>query len=236
MSSPLVELISISQQTEILLETRFGAQGRGLREKMDSVADQIPENVRKKIRFIATTRNLATHGELENAQAKLRDARKAFDFVRATLNPAASRRRVRTSGSQLSFFFNLKKIFTRLFSFGGGRGASFVRLNAIAKETERLLTRYYRAEGRGLHDKLTSVAHKLPEKTQRKIRFIATIRNKAAHEDIGVADENIAKIEEAFAEILPTLDRGATLRKIAFWTVATLGAALAAFVAFRLFG
>lgn len=246
MSSPLVELISISQQTERLLETRFGAQGRGLREKLDSVSDKIPLKIQKQIRFIATTRNLAAHNELEEARCRLRAARQAFDSVRAALAPSAAaqglgRRRPQRDAAPPSFLGRLwSRFLASLFpddaqplpAPSGSSGSSFERLNEIVQETERLLTRRYKAQGRGLHDKLTSVAKRIPENAQRKIRFIATIRNKAAHESLLVADENIEKVEEAFAAILPILDRGALRHKIAFW-FAAVGALLAAFFVFR---
>ncbi|MBQ9800564.1 MAG: hypothetical protein IJO40_11615 [Thermoguttaceae bacterium] len=243
MSSPLVELISISQQTERLLETRFGAQGRGLREKLDSVSDKIPLKIQKQIRFIAATRNLAAHNDLEEARGRLRAARQAFDSVRAALDPSAAaqgigRRRPQRDAPQPSFLGRLwSRFLATLFPddaepLPAPSGSSFERLNEIAQETERLLTRRYKARGRGLHDKLTSVAKRIPENAQRKIRFIATIRNKAAHESLLVADENIEKVEEAFAAILPLLDRGASRRKVAFW-LATAGALLAAFFVFR---
>lgn len=243
MSSPLVELISISQQTERLLETRFGAQGRGLREKLDSVAEKIQPEIRKQIRFIATTRNMAAHNELDEACHRLRAARQAFDSVRAALDPSAAaqglgRRRPQRDAAPPSFLGRLWNRFLASLCPDDAQplpapsGSSFERLNEIVQETERLLTRRYKAQGRGLHDKLTSVAKRIPENAQRKIRFIATIRNKAAHESLLVADENIEKVEEAFAAILPILDRGASRRKIAFW-FAAVGALLAAFFVFR---
>lgn len=39
------------------------------------------------------------------------------------------------------------------------------------------------AEGRGLHDKITSIEGKFDPKTVKAIRFIATIRNRYIHED-----------------------------------------------------
>lgn len=244
MPSPLVELISISQQTERLLETRFGAQGRGLREKLDSVAEKIQPEIRKQIRFIATTRNMAAHNELDEACRRLRAARQAFDSVRAALDPSAAAQGLgrraprRAEAPRPSFLGRLwGRFLASLFPDDAeplppAPGSSFDRLDAIAKETERLLTRRYKAQGRGLHDKLTSVAKRIPENAQCKIRFIATIRNKAAHESVRLADENIEKVEEAFAAILPLLDRGASRRKVAFW-LATAGALLAAFFVFR---
>ncbi|MDY3562918.1 hypothetical protein R5W23_004399 [Gemmata sp. JC673] len=38
------------------------------------------------------------------------------------------------------------------------------------------------ATGKGLHDKVTSVQAKLPQTLVRKIRFVATVRNKIVHE------------------------------------------------------
>lgn len=90
----------------------------------------------------------------------------------------------------------------------------FTQLIEISQKTERLLETRFGASGRGLHEKLSSVADRIPEKTQRKIRFIATIRNKAAHEDVGIAKENLPAVQAAFREILPFLDGGASRRKI----------------------
>lgn len=50
------------------------------------------------------------------------------------------------------------------------------------KKIEYLLEKEYDAVGRGLHEKLSSVEYNLEENIVRKIRKIATIRNKAVHE------------------------------------------------------
>jgi hypothetical protein len=105
-------------------------------------------------------------------------------------------------------------------------------LNEIAQETERLLTRRYKARGRGLHDKLTSVAKRIPENAQRKIRFIATIRNKATHEDVRIAKENLPAVRQAFAEVLPALDGGASRRRAALRKALIALGLIAAFAAF----
>lgn len=232
MSRVLVELITFSQQTEKLLETRFNAKGRGLREKLDSVANAIPLDVQKQIRFLATTRNLALHGDsakVAEAASKLPAARRAFEKIRQALDPSAPRL---TFWRRLRQFLDVPGRIKR--RFGRLPGMSFVRVLKIVDRVEYLLVRYYRAQGVGLHDKLTSVADRVPEEIERKIRFIAAIRNNAAHEDITLADEKIDAVKKAFAEVLPTLDKGATARKVAYALAALALAAGAAFVAFQI--
>lgn len=51
------------------------------------------------------------------------------------------------------------------------------------KKIEKLLTDKYQADGRGLHSKLTSVEGELSPALVKKIRYIATIRNKLVHEE-----------------------------------------------------
>ncbi|MBP3530019.1 MAG: hypothetical protein J6K25_02400 [Thermoguttaceae bacterium] len=112
----------------------------------------------------------------------------------------------------------------------------FTRLIAISQQTERLLEQRFGAQGRGLHEKLSSVADRVPEKIQKKIRFIATIRNKATHEDVRIAKENLPAVRQAFAEVLPALDGGASKRRAALRkALIALGliAAFAAFLALR---
>jgi hypothetical protein len=52
-----------------------------------------------------------------------------------------------------------------------------------AKRLETLLQARFGAEGRGLHEKLTSVENKIPSDLRKSIRWVATIRNKVVHED-----------------------------------------------------
>lgn len=51
------------------------------------------------------------------------------------------------------------------------------------KRIETTLVERFDADGRGLHEKLSSVEHKIPQNLQRSIRYLATLRNKAMHED-----------------------------------------------------
>lgn len=57
-----------------------------------------------------------------------------------------------------------------------------------AKEIETLLAENFEAEGKGLHQKITSAGPYLPVEMQKKLRWIATIRNKMVHEE-GFEDE-----------------------------------------------
>jgi hypothetical protein len=50
-----------AKRLEALLQARFGAQGRGLHEKLTSVEDKIPSDLRKSIRWVATIRNKLVH-------------------------------------------------------------------------------------------------------------------------------------------------------------------------------
>jgi hypothetical protein len=50
------------------------------------------------------------------------------------------------------------------------------------KALEALLEQGLGATGKGLHEKLSSVQAKLPESLVRKLRFVATLRNKLVHD------------------------------------------------------
>jgi hypothetical protein len=51
-----------------------------------------------------------------------------------------------------------------------------------SKDLELMLARSFGASGRGLHEKINSVAGQLPDGTIRQLRYIATIRNRIIHE------------------------------------------------------
>lgn len=52
-----------------------------------------------------------------------------------------------------------------------------------SKRIESSLVRLFDASGKGLHEKISSVEKKLPVSLVKRIRYIATIRNKLVHED-----------------------------------------------------
>ncbi len=52
-----------------------------------------------------------------------------------------------------------------------------------SKRYEAILAKRFGAKGRGLHEKIDSVEHKLDRDVVRSLRLIATVRNKLVHED-----------------------------------------------------
>ncbi|WP_087020539.1 DUF4145 domain-containing protein [Thaumasiovibrio subtropicus] len=52
-----------------------------------------------------------------------------------------------------------------------------------SRRIEALLKQHYHAEGKGLHELITSCEERLPHDLIPQLRFIATIRNKTVHED-----------------------------------------------------
>ncbi len=61
--------------------------------------------------------------------------------------------------------------------------ADLDRIIRKTKRLESLLKKHYRAKGKGLHQLISDVESRLPNEYVSKLRFIATIRNKAVHED-----------------------------------------------------
>ncbi|WP_264878254.1 DUF4145 domain-containing protein [Vibrio agarivorans] len=57
------------------------------------------------------------------------------------------------------------------------------------RRLEKLLRVQYHAEGRGLHQLITSCEERLPHDVVGRLRFVATIRNKVVHEEDFVFDE-----------------------------------------------
>lgn len=81
------------------------------------------------------------------------------------------------------------------------------RIIELSKSIESALERLG-AQGRGLHEKLSSVSKYFDEKTIRTIRKIATIRNKAVHEvGYDILQEDWETIEAEVILILSEIDR-----------------------------
>ncbi len=51
-----------------------------------------------------------------------------------------------------------------------------------SKELEYILEHEFQAKGKGLHEKISSVASELPDNLCKRMRYLATIRNKLIHE------------------------------------------------------
>ncbi|OQY37703.1 MAG: hypothetical protein B6226_04895 [Candidatus Cloacimonetes bacterium 4572_65] len=86
----------------------------------------------------------------------------------------------------------------------------------VSKAIESQLKSKYGASGKGLHSKLSSVESKLDPKLVKKIRYIATIRNKLVH------DESVNKVPHGFrgdcTEVLAKLGK----KKLTFKVVSIL--------------
>jgi len=70
-----------------------------------------------------------------------------------------------------------------------------------SKDLEHLLEQEWGAEGKGLHEKITWVQHSsspLPDDLMRRMRFLATIRNKLIHEVEFTKIENRSKFIETY--------------------------------------
>lgn len=52
-----------------------------------------------------------------------------------------------------------------------------------SRRLEHLLKTHYHAEGKGLHQQISSCDERLPQPVVKKLRFIATMRNKVVHEE-----------------------------------------------------
>jgi hypothetical protein len=53
--------VTRSQRLEQMLERDFGATGKGLHQKVSSIADSMPEDLVRKLRLVATVRNKVVH-------------------------------------------------------------------------------------------------------------------------------------------------------------------------------
>lgn len=84
----------------------------------------------------------------------------------------------------------------------------FTKVAQMSQTLEQLLEKRFGAQGRGLHEKISSVETKLPEIIQRKARYVATIRNKATHEDVNVAKQNYNDVKNAYDDVLNYLNGG----------------------------
>jgi hypothetical protein len=85
---PIEIAVKGSKRLESLLESRFGAKGRGLHEKLTSVEKRIPQDVRKSIRWVATVRNKLVH-EQGPAKFAVDDFQRTVDRVAQKLSASA---------------------------------------------------------------------------------------------------------------------------------------------------
>lgn len=72
-----------------------------------------------------------------------------------------------------------------------------------SRKLEQMLERDFGASGRGLHEKTSSVEGRLPHSLVRKLRLVATVRNKVVHEEGPIDDRRrfLAAADEAEREL-----------------------------------
>ncbi|MBR6435630.1 MAG: hypothetical protein IKS45_03915 [Thermoguttaceae bacterium] len=90
----------------------------------------------------------------------------------------------------------------------------------------------YGAIGRGLHEKASSVSNKISNQCMKKIRYIASVRNKAAHEDRKIANQEIKNIRVAYKAVLKELAPKKFNWGLALFVIAILIAAIVAAMKF----
>ncbi len=81
-----------------------------------------------------------------------------------------------------------------------------------SKGLESKLSQCFYADGKGLHEKISSVEANLPHSLIKKMRYVASIRNKVVHEDNYQIDD-IEKFKAITNEALAELERIVTLAK-----------------------
>jgi hypothetical protein len=97
------------------------------------------------------------------------------------------------------------------------------------RKIERLLRTQYHADGKGLHQLVTSCEERLPHDVISKLRYIATIRNKVVHEDgykLESRNEFLSVCDECEKELTPRSNRFIWRAAIALMGLITLGALL----------
>ncbi|MEH0690490.1 DUF4145 domain-containing protein [Vibrio cholerae] len=95
------------------------------------------------------------------------------------------------------------------------------------RKIEKLLRTQYHAEGKGLHQLVTSCEERLPHDVIGKLRYIATIRNKVVHEyDYQLEDPAsfLNTCDECEKELIPRSSRFIWRTAIVLMTMATLAA------------
>lgn len=84
-----------SKRFESLLERRYGALGRGLHEKIDSVGDDLPERAVRDLRLVATVRNKIVHEDRYDRIEGKREYLAACRRANKALTPRVERWRLR---------------------------------------------------------------------------------------------------------------------------------------------
>jgi len=76
-----------------------------------------------------------------------------------------------------------------------------------SKRIESALVRIFGAKGKGLHEKLSSVERRLNPTLVKRVRYVATIRNKLIHEDSYRKIDDRAAFKRAVKHICKELSK-----------------------------
>jgi hypothetical protein len=97
------------------------------------------------------------------------------------------------------------------------------------RRIEKLLRTQYHADGKGLHQLITSCEERLPHDVIKKLRYVATIRNKIVHEEDYELDDResyFSACDDCEKELTPRANRfiwRAAILVMTFFTLAALG-------------
>jgi hypothetical protein len=89
-----------------------------------------------------------------------------------------------------------------------------------SKTLEQILKDRFGAKGKGLHECTSSVEAKLDAKTVKKLRYVATIRNKLVHDADYAKIDNKRQFKEAYFEALRALKPAKS--KVIYWVLLLL--------------
>jgi hypothetical protein len=105
------------------------------------------------------------------------------------------------------------------------------------KTLEALLEQALGAAGKGLHEKVSSVQGRLPPALVKKLRFVATVRNKIVHEasyqQIDDRAGFVRACDEAEAELRAMMAPAPGSNRRWVWVLVILAAAVAVWLATR---
>ena len=106
------------------------------------------------------------------------------------------------------------------------------RLFEITTTLEQLLENKFGATGKGLHEKAESVSSKISKQCLKKLHFIASVRNKAAHENPQIAKQEIGNVRNAFKEVMKELAPKKFNWGLVLFIIAVLAAAVVVYLKF----
>ena len=84
-----------------------------------------------------------------------------------------------------------------------------IQIGEIVERSKKLeaMLKALNAQGRGMHELVSSIQDKIPSELNKKLRFIATIRNNAIHDLEFNIDENIDEFHSACDEAEDSLKK-----------------------------